>query len=84
MRRVRWRNLLDSNPDFRRWHENMARGSGGAVEDLATGFRDPFLGNLPFDETLEDALGAPDRILQTPFAIALRSVSERALLQDSP
>ncbi len=35
-----------------------------------------FLGELPFDEGLEDALGAPGRFLQTEFAQRLREITK--------
>jgi ATP-binding protein involved in chromosome partitioning len=44
--------------------ENMRRGGSG-IESLAAEFDVPFLGAIPFDETLEDALGNPDRLRQT-------------------
>jgi hypothetical protein len=42
------------------------------VEELALRFGAPFLGSLPFDETLEMALGDPSRLSATPVAAALR------------
>ena len=44
--------------------ENMRRGEAG-IESLAAEFAVPFLGAIPFDETLEDALGHPDRLRDT-------------------
>lgn len=35
MRRPRWANLLEENPDFRRWYENLARGSVGTARERA-------------------------------------------------
>ena len=59
--------------------ENMGRDKGSAVEDLAAEFGVPFLGVLPFDETLEDALGDPHRLRNTAFAVALSNVSKTHL-----
>jgi ATP-binding protein involved in chromosome partitioning len=52
--------------------ENMRRDDSRAVEELALRFGAPFLGSLPFDETLEMALGDPSRLSATPVAAALR------------
>ena len=35
----------------------------------------PYLGALPFDESLEEAFGDPSRLAQTPFAAGLRELS---------
>ena len=51
--------------------ENMARGDSLAVQELASTFRVPLLGHLPFDETVEDALGSVDKLGDTPFIHAL-------------
>jgi ATP-binding protein involved in chromosome partitioning len=51
--------------------ENMARGEGGAVEALAAEFGVRWLGSIPFDAALEDALGDPERILATDAGRAL-------------
>ncbi len=37
--------------------ENMQRGSGSAIADLADAHDVPFLGSIPYDDTLEAALG---------------------------
>jgi len=56
--------------------ENMTRGMSTAVRELAGEFAVPYLGALPWDESLEEALGDPDRLAGTPFAEALsRSVA---------
>jgi ATP-binding protein involved in chromosome partitioning len=55
--------------------ENMRRRESPAVRDLAAEFGLPFLGALPFDESLEEAIGDPARLLRTAFAAALRDVS---------
>lgn len=56
--------------------ENMGRGTTQVVEHLAAECRVPFLGVLPFDETLEEVVGDPRRLGRTPFAAALRDVSK--------
>jgi integrase len=35
LRRARWAHLLDENQDFRRWYENLARGSEGTARERA-------------------------------------------------
>ena len=55
--------------------ENMRRVDSGHVAELAARFEVPFLGALPFDDTLEDAIGAPAELLRTPFAIALAELT---------
>ncbi|MDA0747286.1 MAG: P-loop NTPase [bacterium] len=52
--------------------ENMARDDSPAVQELATTFQIPWLGSLPFDETVEDALGNVDKLGETPFLHTLR------------
>lgn len=51
--------------------ENMRRSSGR--ERASFGVR--LVGELPFDESLEDTLGDPERFLQTEFARQLREVA---------
>jgi ATP-binding protein involved in chromosome partitioning len=55
--------------------ENMQRRESPAVPELAASLGVRHLGALPYDETLEDAIGDPLRISVTPFAEALRKVS---------
>jgi ATP-binding protein involved in chromosome partitioning len=55
--------------------ENMRTSDAPAVRDLAAELGLPFLGALPFDESLEEAIGDPARLLRTAFAAALRDVS---------
>jgi ATP-binding protein involved in chromosome partitioning len=52
--------------------ENMRRHSGSAVEELARRFDVPFLGSLPFDESVEEATGDIARLGATPVVGALR------------
>ena len=52
--------------------ENMRREDSPAVRRLALEFDVPFLGSLPFDETLEGATGDVSRLAATPVAAALR------------
>ena len=35
LRRARWKYLLDENVNFRRWYENLARGSEGTAQERA-------------------------------------------------
>lgn len=58
--------------------ENMARGQDGPVAALAAQAGQPLLGTLPWDPTLEDALGHPERLLETAWGHALTEVA-RAL-----
>jgi len=55
--------------------ENMKRRDTPNVAELARELEVPYLGALPFDESLEDALGDPPRLMQTPFAEGLRELS---------
>jgi ATP-binding protein involved in chromosome partitioning len=55
--------------------ENMERGAPGAVAELARVAGVAFLGSLPTDETLEGALGHPDRLAATPLARALAGIA---------
>ena len=36
----------------------------------------PYLGALPYDESLEDAIGDPPRLARTPFAAGVRELSD--------
>jgi len=55
--------------------ENMERGEPGAVAELARASGVAFLGSLPTDETLEGALGDPDRLVATPLGRALATIA---------
>lgn len=55
--------------------ENMRRRESPAVQDLAAEFGLPFLGALPYDESLEETVGEPGRLSRTAFATALRDVT---------
>lgn len=59
--------------------ENMARAPREQVAELAAAFEVPYLGALPHDPTLEDALGHPERLLATPFAGALARCADTLL-----
>lgn len=54
---------------------NMARGESSAVENLAAEFDARWLGAVPFDESLESALGAPERIASTNAGRSLASIA---------
>jgi ATP-binding protein involved in chromosome partitioning len=63
--------------------ENMARAvappdGGAGAPSLAAREGIPYLGSLPFDETLEAATGDPERLVATPFARSLEPVIARA------
>ncbi len=45
--------------------ENMRRGERNSVSDLAVEYAVPFLGSIPYDPTLEDALGNVERLRDT-------------------
>ena len=45
--------------------ENMQRGNQQAIESLADAFGVPFLGSVPYDRNLEEALGDVDRLRMT-------------------
>ena len=45
--------------------ENMRRDDGSAIADLASDFSVPFLGSIPYDPDLEDALGDVDVLRET-------------------
>jgi ATP-binding protein involved in chromosome partitioning len=51
--------------------ENMARGDGDAVKALASEFGARWLGAIPYDASLEEALGDPAGILATDAGRAL-------------
>jgi ATP-binding protein involved in chromosome partitioning len=55
--------------------ENMSRRDSTVVEEVAAEFGVPHLGALPFDETLEQAVGDAAALAATPFAVALRTVA---------
>jgi ATP-binding protein involved in chromosome partitioning len=61
--------------------ENMQRQARPEVAALAAEFGVPCLGALPFDESLEAAMGDVGRLRATPFAAALARVAD-ALLGD--
>ena len=52
--------------------ENLRRKKTKAVADLAQEFSVPFLGAIPYDETVEDALGDGNRLAATEAVKALR------------
>ncbi|MCB2222550.1 MAG: P-loop NTPase [Actinobacteria bacterium] len=54
--------------------ENLRRDGGGEVEALAAGSGVPFLGAVPYDPALEDALGDPGRLRETDFFDAVRRI----------
>jgi len=60
--------------------ENMRRREGKGVEELALQNGLLFLGSLPFDEELEEALGDAEQLTQTAAASALMRVVRNALL----
>lgn len=60
--------------------ENMARDEGEVVARMSRSFSVPWLGAIPFDAALEDALGDPGRLAATAAARAVASVAGR--LQD--
>ena len=45
--------------------ENLRRDDGSAIADLASDFSVPFLGSIPYDPDLEDALGDVDVLRET-------------------
>lgn len=54
--------------------ENMQRGNEQAVESLADASGVPFLGSVPYDRNLEDALGDVDRLRTTVFYSAVKNI----------
>jgi ATP-binding protein involved in chromosome partitioning len=63
--------------------QNMgARSADAGVSALAGREGIPFLGMLPFDDSLEAATGDPGRLVLTPFALSLDQVLVRALGHD--
>ncbi|MHC4667067.1 MAG: P-loop NTPase [Planctomycetota bacterium] len=63
--------------------ENMSRGPSTGARDLARRFARPFLGSLPFDESIEAAAGDAERLAATPFFAALEGCAAR-ILAESP
>ena len=59
--------------------ENMARSDSRLVPDLAASSGVPFVGSLPFDEDLEDALGDPVQLARTRFVGEVSLVVSRHL-----
>ena len=55
--------------------ENMGRGKGDAVHSLASAFEIPFLGAIPYDADLEDALGDVARLRRTEVYRSLQGVA---------
>jgi Mrp family chromosome partitioning ATPase len=62
--------------------ENMKRRDGQTVAEFARELDMPYLGALPFDESLEAAIGDPEQLAQTPFAAAVGLLSQ-ALAESS-
>lgn len=54
--------------------ENMSRGNTQASQALAKTAGIPFLGSLPFDASVESAIGHPDALRQTAFAQAVQTL----------
>ncbi|MBI4881168.1 MAG: P-loop NTPase [Planctomycetes bacterium] len=59
--------------------ENMGRGGSDEVRRLAAEHGAPFLGSLPFDETLEETIGSAERLARTPFFAAVRALGDALL-----
>jgi ATP-binding protein involved in chromosome partitioning len=57
--------------------ENMQRDESSAVRDLARAAGVSYLGSLPFDPTVEQAVGDATRLAATPVAAAVREVATR-------
>ena len=60
--------------------ENMRRGAGVVVEELAAEAGLTFLGSLPFDDGLEEAMGDTGRLAQTQTVMSLQKVLSAGLL----
>jgi len=56
--------------------ENMRRADSPVVGELAGEFDVPLLGALPWDETLEEAIGDVARLETTPFAAAIGALRD--------
>jgi len=54
--------------------ENMRRGTDRAVADMAAAFEVPFLGAIPYDPDLEEALGDVERLRKTALYDAMSSL----------
>jgi ATP-binding protein involved in chromosome partitioning len=59
--------------------DNMQRGEGGRVRDLAVELGVEYAGAVPFDPAVEEATGRPDRLAATDAAQALRGLARRFL-----
>ncbi|MBN2113169.1 MAG: P-loop NTPase [Acidimicrobiia bacterium] len=57
--------------------ENLQQGNDQGVSRLGASFGVPFLGALPYDAGLEDALGDPGRLRATAFFAAVRRLAGR-------
>lgn len=62
--------------------DNMHR-SGTVVADLAARHRVPFLGEVPFDPAVEDAIGDPDRLRATAAFRAVAGITPRLVSMPS-
>ena len=60
--------------------ENMRRGAGVVVEELAAEAGLTFLGSLPFDDGLEEAMGDTGRLAKTQTVTTLQKVISASLL----
>lgn len=63
--------------------ENMARGGSDAVRALAGGHGVPFLGDIPFDDLLEDAGGNAKALALTRFAEAVDRIGRELFPEGS-
>jgi hypothetical protein len=57
----------------------MKRGDGAAVADLATRFDVPYVGAIPYDETVEEALGDVIALRRTRVYAVLQQVADSYL-----
>lgn len=57
--------------------ENLQREADDSVAGLAASFGVPFLGSVPYDPGLEEALGDPRRLRETALFAAVRRVAAR-------
>jgi hypothetical protein len=61
---------------------NMTRGTAESVRELAGRAGVSFAGEVPFDETVEGAVGDPSRLAATPAAAGVYAALKRAGLAE--
>jgi ATP-binding protein involved in chromosome partitioning len=59
--------------------ENMRRRNSTLVEDELKAFHVPIISVITFDDTIEDMIGYPNKLLETDFAASIKEIARKML-----